>query len=400
MKTFIYVYKNPASKLITKKLKANTEKEAKQFLKQKSIIPLSLHQEGSDFFSKLNTPQHIPQDDLVAFFQLFSGCIETGLTIKESLFLLSKQLENQQLITIISNIIIHIEGGDTLSESFNRYPTVFPNFIPMVLKAGEASGNLAEVLTYISNYMDKMNDIKKQLQSVLTYPIIVSSIGILLLLLILLFVAPSFKTVFQESQKTLPLATLSLFAISDFIRAYLIPIMGITFLIILSIAGILKTQKGKHVFDTLILQVPLAGPLITQAIMLRFLGCFSILINHNVPIVDSLNVLENISTNTLLKQTIVTMRKDVTKGLPLSRALLKNKTYISPMISYTISMGEKAGNLGKSLMRITNFMDKELTFNMKKLSSRLNPIITFALGILVLFVALAIYLPIFDLMLP
>jgi Type II secretory pathway, component PulF len=134
--------------------------------------------------------------------------------------------------------------------------------------------------------------------------------------------------------------------------------------------------------------------------MLRFLGCFSILINNQVPIIQSLTVLENATYNACLKKTISETKKNVTRGHPISKALLKNKSLISPMVAYSISTGEKSGNLGPSLYRVSEFINEELSLNMKKLSSQLEPLLTLILGAMVLFIALAIYLPIFDIMLP
>ncbi len=159
-----------------------------------------------------------------------------------------------------------------------------------------------------------------------------------------------------------------------------------------------KSKKGKLMIHKALYFIPLSGPIYKQVKLLKFLGCFEILVKNDVPITQSLIVLEDATENLRLKQIITDMRKDVARGLPLSGALVENKTIVPVMVSYTIAMGEKAGNLGESLSRITSFMDKELGHNMKKLSSRLDPIITLILGMIVLFIAIAIYLPIFDLM--
>ena len=153
-------------------------------------------------------------------------------------------------------------------------------------------------------------------------------------------------------------------------------------------------------FCHILLKNALTGEIATQIMLLRFLGAFDILINNKVPITQSLQVLDESTTNIKMKEIITDMRKDVARGLPLAGALVNNKEFVSPMVSYTISMGEKAGNLPLSLKRISAFMDKELTYSMKRLASKVEPFITFLLGMLVLFIAMAIYLPIFDLMIP
>ncbi len=159
-----------------------------------------------------------------------------------------------------------------------------------------------------------------------------------------------------------------------------------------------RSEQGKFLIHKSLFFLPLSGPIYKQVKLLKFLGCFEILVNNDVPITQALVVLEEATENMRLKQIITEMRKDVARGLPLSGALVDNQSIVPVMVSYTISMGEKAGNLGESLARITTFMDKELTHNMKKLSAKLDPIITMVLGGMVLFIAISIYLPIFDMM--
>ncbi len=398
MKTFVYVYKTPDAKLITKKLKANNLSEAEAHLKKRNITPISIKKEGFNLMYELTKPTTVTSDEIVAFSQLFAGCIRSGLNIKETLLLLSKQLKNKLLTEKLSEVIINLEGGSALSDAFDKHTDIFPKYFPMVIRAGEASGNLAEVLEYIANFLETTNNIKKQIIGIITYPIVVSITGVGLLILILMFVAPSFKDVFMGAGKELPVATQILFGLSDYVLLnYNYILLGLL-AVFLIFFGINRHPKGKRFFHLASLLMPISGPITKQVILLRFLGCFDVLINNDVPITQALVVLEDATANIILKEIITEMRKDVARGLPISGPLVENKEFISPMVSYTIAMGEKAGNLGISLTRITKFVDKELAFSMKKLSSRLDPLITLFLGSIVLFIAIAIYLPIFNLM--
>ncbi|MBI60651.1 hypothetical protein CL657_05505 [bacterium] len=398
MKTFVYVYKAANATILTKKIKAANYKEAENFLKKKNINAISLKQEGYSIIETLTKPTSVESEELVAFAQLFAGCIRTGLKIKETLQLLSKQLKNRLLTEALEDIIISIESGTSISDSFAKHSKIFPNYLPMALKAGEASGRLADVLDYVANYLEKTDTLKKQVTGIMTYPIIVSSIGIAMLSLILVFVAPTFKKIFKSSGKELPLPTQILFGSSEVLIQYYPTILAVISLFILLFILINRSPTGKFFIHKTLYTIPLSGPIYKQVKLLQFLGCFEILVKNDVPITQSLIVLEEATENLRLKQIITEMRKDVARGLPLSGALVENKAIVPVMVSYTVSMGEKAGNLGESLARITSFMDKELSHNMKKLSSRLDPIITLVLGMIVLFIAIAIYLPIFDLM--
>ena len=398
MKTYIYVFKNKEGQVLKRKVKAQNIQSATLFLKKKGIAPISLKVEGktlSDFFKQ---EQKVKDDDIVAFSQLFGGCIESGLTIKESLELLSKQIKSKILRDKIGTIIIDIESGTSISDSFKKHTDVFPIFYPMLLKAGEASGDLAEVLEYIANYLDQTNNLKKQIVATITYPLIVSVVGIGLLYVVLVFVAPTFKDVFTASGKELPIPTKLLFFFSDIATQFYELILFIMLAIIVGLYTASKTIKGKKYLDRIVLFLPISGEIARQVIMLRFLGAFDILINNKVPMTESLQVLEEATVNLVLKKIVTDIRKDVARGLPLAGPLIANKSIVSPIVSYTISMGEKSGNLPKSLKRLSGFMDKSLSYSMKKLSSKIDPLLTAFLGFIVLFVAMAIYLPVFKMM--
>ena len=169
MKTFVYIYKTSDARVITKKLKANSLEEAQNFLQKKNINLLSLKNEKSTLWEILTRPSHVDKNDLIAFTQLFGGCIESGLNIKDALQLLSKQMKNRLLKEALSEIIISIESGTSISDSFAKHSKIFPKFYSMVLKAGEASGDLSMVLDYIGNFLEKINNIKKQIIGIITY---------------------------------------------------------------------------------------------------------------------------------------------------------------------------------------------------------------------------------------
>lgn len=397
MKTFIYTI-SVQGKTVERRVKALSQIQAQSYLKRKNIIPITIKEETAGLFSGLFQKKGISQDEVVSFAQLFSGCIQTGLTIKDSLTILEKQTQNKEFKAVISDIINKISVGSTLSDAFATHTDVFPMYFPFAIKAGEASGNLGEVLDYISNYLDKVNELRKQLKSILTYPIVVSVMGILLLMVIFFFVAPTFKEIFSKTNKPLPLPTTILFSVSDFLQQYF-PIVAICIFIIVGICmAIYKTKEGRMKFDTFIIQAPLVGNMVRDILMMRFISTFEILINNGVPMLQTLQVLEESTTNLALKEVVTNMRMDVSKGLSFSGPMLRKKEFFSPMILHTIAGAEKSGTLGESLKRIATFSNKEIIYSIKAFASKVDPIVTSILGIIILFVASSVYLPIFSMM--
>jgi len=397
MPNFEYTYSTNKGEVGKAKVKANSLNQAKAYLKKRKITVISIRSDNKKWYNSIIT-ETVSGDDIVSFSQLFASCINTGLTVKDSLTLLSKQVESKVLQERISQILVDLDGGQSLSNSFLAHTDVFPGFYPMLIKAGEASGNLGKTLDYLGSYIDRINTLKKEIIGVFTYPGIVSVVGMGLLVVIIIFVAPTFKEVFASSKSTLPLPTRILFFISDLViskKAILLSIFGTT---IASIVLFSRTVYGKKKLHLWILRTPLLGKVIREVMMLRFLRAFDILVNNGVPILEALKVMEESTSNLALKDVIIEMRQDVSRGLSLSGPLISHKEIVSPMISYSISMGEKSGNLGETLTRLGQFLDREINFSMKKLSSRLDPLLTMAIGGMVLFVAISIYLPIFDMM--
>jgi type II secretory pathway component PulF len=398
METFVYAYRSTEGKVVSGKIKALDINQARNFFKRKHITLSSIKSEKLSLWQTLVKERSVPDDDIVGFSQLFGSCIKSGLTVKDSLSLLSKQVENKLLMSCLEDILVSVESGQSLSVAFSNHPNVFPPFYPMLLKAGEASGKLGETLDYISQYLERINTLRKEVVGIFLYPLVVSVVGIGMLIIILIFVAPNFTRVFAQAKVALPLPTRILFFLSSLFSKYALVMATL----IAAMSGLwmyyYRTEKGKFHVHMLILKTPLVGKLVKQALMLRFLKGFDILVNNKVPLLETLKVLEDGTTNLCLKKIIVEMRRDASRGLSISGPLVDNKHVVSPLISYSVSMAEKAGTLGETVNRLGQFVDREITFSMKRLSAKLDPILTAALGLMVLFIALAIYLPIFDMM--
>jgi type II secretory pathway component PulF len=335
-------------------------------------------------------------EDILVFTQLFSNCIKTGLSIKESLIILAKQTPNSVLQKRINKIILDIESGDSLSTAFSKHQDIFPVFYSPLLKAGESSGDLINILECLVNYLERMQILKNELITLFAYPITVILFGAFLMTLILIFVAPSFNNVFSALNISLPWPTAILFWFSIFFIKYYIHLsIGVVILLFLFFIS-LKSPTTRKRIDKFILKIPYFGLIVKSAVFLRILQAFSVLLNNKVPILESLKILEESAKGNMYLQYIIKeMRKDIARGLPLGNTL-KNHKIVPPIITYSIATGEKAGNLGLTIERLCVFLDKDLNYTIKKLSSKLDPILTLLVGLFVLFIALAIYLPIFD----
>ncbi len=398
MNTFVYTYQIRPGHVATGKVKALSATHAKSYLKKRKITVLSLKSDKVSFLEFLFSEKQVKSEDIVAFSQLFASCIKSGLTVKDALTLLSKQVDSKLLKKRLADIMTDIESGQLLSMAFQKHTDIFPPFYPMLIKGGEASGDLGNTLDYIGQYLERIQNLKKELIGIFMYPAIVFTVGMILMSVILSFVAPTFKKVFIQSKSSLPILTKLLFVMSDLFFHFKWAIALV--LSVTTMAGVIyyRTPSGKRTIQRQFISIPLIGKVIQETLLLRFLKGFEILLNNGVPILEALKVIEEGTHFLPLSDIIVEMRRDISKGLPLSGPLIEAKKMIPPMISYSLTMGEKSGDLGATLSRLSQFVDREITFSMKRLASRLDPILTVCLGIIVLFIALAIYLPIFDMM--
>ena len=397
MITYLYTTQDASGQISKGTIKAESLQSARVLLTHQKVFPLSLRELPGGWLQRVFQPKPtVPEDDIVVFSQIFASTIRSGISIKESLQLLSVQFEQPVLKQRMSEVLVDLEGGLSLSAAFAKHVDVFPSFYPMLIKTGEVSGDIAGVLDYIGTYLEQVQEIRKDVISVFTYPAIVSGLSVVLLGLILWRVAPRFKEVFASAKLVLPAPTQLMFGLSDVLVAH-----GQTLGVgVVCALGLFLVAKRRHEvrlwLDKMVVMLPLIGPVIRGALMIRFLRAFEILVVNNVPILQALGVLEEATSNLVLKQAVSEMRLSAARGLPMSGPLTQYPTLVSPIVAHTIVMGEKSGNLGESLQRIGQFANKELRFAMKKLSSRLDPILTFGLGLMVLWIALSIYLPIFD----
>ncbi|MEK7298604.1 MAG: type II secretion system F family protein [Candidatus Margulisiibacteriota bacterium] len=398
MPSYAYVYRDvqQGGKIIRAHILASSILEARSKLKNLSITPLSIREESRYPFALGIFRSRVPAKDIVTFTQLFASALRSGMTIKETLRVLQIQIRNKTLKARVNEILTDLETGSELSDAFAKHVDIFPEYYPTLMKAGEASGKISEVLDYAGTYAERMDDLRKEFVSTLTYPAIVMSMAIILMGLVLVYVAPNFQSVFSQANLRLPLPTQILFFMSDVLVHDGLYLLLMLMALLLGFTMLRKQRYFKRYTDQIMLKIPIFGPLLRDTMVFRFLKTFDIMVNNNVAILKTLKVLEDSTSNLVLQEIINRMRQDVSKGLPMSAAIFQAQDIFQPIVAYSISVGERSGDLGGSLNRLSQYLDREITYSMKLISSRVDPLLTSILGAIVLFLALSIYLPIFD----
>ncbi|MDD5495478.1 MAG: type II secretion system F family protein [Candidatus Omnitrophica bacterium] len=397
MANFKYAAKDSSGKTITGMLEAKDRAGAMEILRSKEFIIVSLNEtsgasKGSfSFFSK----SKVKLDDLVIFARQLATMVDAGIPLVSALDILSEQIENKTFGDVIINVRQDVETGSSLSEAMNKHKKVFSALFVNMVKAGESSGMLDEILDRLAAYLEKTSALQKKIKSALMYPAVVTSMAIGITLLLLLKVIPIFKEIFSGFGADLPVPTLILITISDSLRKYFVIVV-----ILLAGAGYLfsrylKTDKGRYQFDGFLLNMPVFGILFKKVAISKFTRTLSTLIKSGVPILGALEIVSKTAGNKVVEAAVDKVRMNVREGENVAEPLAKSKIF-PPMVVRMVSVGEQAGELEKMLSKIADFYDEQVDTAVSGLTSMIEPLIIAFLGVVIGSIVICMFLPIFK----
>lgn len=397
MPNFKYVAKDSAGRAINGFFEAPDRAQAIDALRKKDLIIVSLNESLPKFGVSMMPfrAKKIKADDLVIFSRQLATMVYAGIPLVSALDTLSEQIENKAFGSIVLKIRNDIETGSSLSDALSRHKKVFSSLFISMVKAGESSGMLDEILDRLAAYLEKTSALQKKIGSALIYPAVVSGMAVAITLLLLLKVIPIFKDIFAGFGAELPKPTMVLIAISDALRKHF-PLMaiigaGIVFLVLRYI----KTEKGRLIYDLLLLKMPIFGVLFKKVAISKFTRTLSTLIKSGVPILNSLDIVGKTAGNKAIELAVETVRTNVREGESIAEPLARSKLF-PPMVVRMISVGEQSGQLEKMLTKIADFYDEQIDAAVSGLTSLIEPLIIAFLGIVIGTVVICMFLPIFK----
>ncbi len=401
MPTYSFQAINESGVSVSGTLEATSVQEANTALSARGLIPLKITiqtaaRQRAFIDSLLKRLRPVRMDDLILFATQFRTMISAGVPMMTLLQTLETQTEDQQLRQITSLVKQDIVEGASLHEALRKHPKVFSPLFCSMVRAGEASGSLPQVLDRLIYILKHEYKIRTDIRSALQYPAIVVIFLLAAFFVLLTYVIPKFSTIFLKSGLTLPLPTRVCVSAYNFLIHFW-PI--ILLLIIGSAAGItyyLKTPGGKLFRDKMLLTLPLIGPLFRKAAMSRFASIFSILQSSGVPVLDSMRILSETINNSAIAREFDLLTERLEEGRGISSPLRQSQ-YFTPIVINMTAIGEESGNLEAMLNDISTHYDTELEYTMKRFSDSLGPLLTVGLAVVIGFFALAIYLPMWDL---
>ena len=341
-------------------------------------------------FSPIKAPE------VILFTKQFTTMFDAGVAMMNMLGILEQQTENLRLKRILGTMHQDIKEGASLYEAFSKHKKVFSPLYCSMIRAGEASGALPEVLERLIYIIEHEHKVKSDIKSALTYPIIVVVFLFTAFLVLITQVIPKFVNIFKNAGLSLPLPTQICLLIYRFLSNYWYLILGGVALVILFLFYYLKTEQGKFTRDTILMRVPLLGPLFVKSAVSRFASIFSILQSSGVDVLDSMDILSGTIGNVAVARELDGIKDSLAEGRGIAGPLGQAK-YFTPMLINMVAIGEESGKLENMLRDVAEHYDTEIEYSMKKLSEAIGPLLTVGLAAVVGFFALAIFLPMWDL---
>ena len=398
MPNFKYVAKDHEGKAITGYLEANSQAEVISLLRKKDFIIITIEETAARFKmpSFFSGKKKIKLDDLVLFSRQLATMVDAGIPLVGALDILGEQIDNKTFGAIIISVRNDIETGSSLSDAIAKHKKIFsPLFVNMV-RAGEASGMLDEILDRLAEYLEKTSALQKKITSALVYPAIVSSMAIAITLLLLLKVIPIFKTIFEGFGAQLPAPTMFLINVSDILQKYFLGVAIILGIVIFLFARYAQTDKGRLLKDTILLNMPVFGILFKKVAISKFTRTLSTLIKSGVPILAALEIVGKTAGNRVVELAIDSVRANVREGEGIAEPLAKSKIF-PPMVTRMVMVGEQSGELEKMCFKIANFYDEQVDAAVSALTSLIEPLIIAFLGLVIGSIVICMFLPIFKL---
>jgi len=398
-----YEYKaiNANGNTVTGDIEAASEEDAKSIIADRGHIPVSVtvkkgSKEGG-FLDRLNqslTPVKPPE--LILFTKQFRTMLRAGVSMVDLLQIMENQTENVRLKRVVSVMCDEIKGGATLYDSFKKHPAVFNDLYCSMIRAGEVSGALPDVLERLTYIIEHEHKIKSDIKAALRYPMIVTIFLGVAFVILLMFVIPQFVGVFKSAGLDLPVPTLICIGMYNFLHNYWMIVLGSLGTGLFVLGKYLKTSNGKFVKDSFLMRLPLFGKLFVKAAMSRFASIFSILQSSGVGVLDAMKILSDSIGNAAITREFDKVSEQLSEGRGIS-APLRSAKYFTPMVINMVAIGEETGNLDEMLQEVSVHYDAEVEYSTKGLADAIGPLLTIGLAAVVGFFALAIFLPMWDL---
>lgn len=406
MQKFTYTAKNATGLQVSGSVSASTESDAVGQLQKQSLTVLKVRPEGSGMFGfglfgKRDPRPHVKSDDMVLFTRQMATMISAGIPLLEALEVQAEQVSDKGFRVAIRRIVERVRTGSDLSAALAEYPKIFKAIFVNMIRAGEASGQLDEILLRLAEYQEASVALRREIKAAMTYPVISLALITGITLFLMVGILPKFKLIFDNLMASNPKASLPgitkfMLNLSLAMRDHFV--VGILAIIALVVALILyvRTGPGEWQWHWLKLRIPVFGALFSKVAMSRFSRTFATLIRSGVPILGALDIVAGTAGNRIVSDAVMQAKESVRQGNTLAEPLARSGIF-PPMVTRMISIGEKSGAMESLLVKISEFYDQQVSATVESLTSLIEPLMIGVMGVMVGSIVLSVFLPILKL---
>jgi type IV pilus assembly protein PilC len=393
--TYQYKVRDTNGKLISGTLVADNQQMVVGRLRDMGYVPLTIGINRPGMKREIKLRHRVKVQQLALFSRQFATMIDSGLPILKSLAILEQQTESSILGAAVGEIRLEIERGSSLSSAMGKHPKVFDNLYVAMIRSGETGGVLDAILERLATNLEREVALRQKVKSAMTYPVMVLGFVSLILMAMLIFIVPQFKSIYATLHGTLPLPTRVLLGISDILKKYMIIVIILVIGGVIGLRRYVATPAGRARVDAIKLKVPLFGTLFQKTALARFARILSVLSRSGVPILQSLDVVSETVNNAVMSKAIIDVQQAVKRGESLAKPLARHDVF-PPMVVQMLAVGEETGALDTMLEKVATFYDQEVTAAVDSLTAMIEPIMVFFVGGAVGLAVIALYLPMFN----
>jgi type IV pilus assembly protein PilC len=394
---YAYKVRDRAGKLVSGEIWGDNDAAVMQRLREMGYTPLKVGKKSRGLSLEISLrPGHVKKKDLAVFSRQFATMVNSGLPILRALNILASQTQSKALSKIITQVRMDVERGSSLSAAMAKHPKAFNNLYVAMIKSGETGGVLDQVLLRLADNTEKEVELRRRVKSAMTYPIVVLCVVSMVLVAMLVFIVPQFKSIYAQLHGSLPALTKLLMSISNSVRSmwyvWILGIAGLAF----GFRAYKRTPKGRATVDKYKLKMPVFGPLFHKMALSRFANTLSVLLQSGVPILQSLDIVSETVNNHVVSEAVHDVQANVKEGETIAKPLARHQVF-PPMVVQMLSVGEETGSVDVMLKKVGEFYDSEVTAQVDALTSLIEPLMIAVVGGMVGVAVIALYLPMFKL---
>jgi type IV pilus assembly protein PilC len=397
--TYTYKVRDREGRTLQGQLEADNSELVASKLRSMGYVPVAIDRQGGGAMKKeLKIPgigNKVNQKDISVFARQFATMINAGLSLIRALHILGEQTESKLLKEIVTEVRLDVEKGASLSQALTRHPKAFNRLFVAMVKAGEVGGVLDSVLMQLASIIEKQVELKRKIKSAMTYPVAVLALVLLIVTAMLLFIVPTFESLYADLGGTLPLPTRLLLIVSGVMSKFAPVILVVEVVFVILFKRWIASDGGRARWDAFKLRVPVFGKLVHKTAITRFSRTFAVLLRSGVPILEALEITSETVNNTVMANAIKDVQTAVKQGESVAGPLGRHSIF-PPMVVQMLAVGEETGNVDEMLEKVADFYDAEIEAIVDALTSLLEPLLIVVMGGAVGGMVVALYMPMFQ----